>query len=176
MEAPVKYIIKGKPTLAKKIAGRIFMIALVLLLIGDFLYTPLKSLPLELQVFVIGELIPRIFFDFHGILIMFFGVACIFYLFRWRTGTFQLLETQIKLNGKICESILFQNIRQITFFDTDLSVGGNKRMIQIKTLTGVFKLKFRGDNLFAEVAEKIVFAASRYSNITIDSSILTRPE
>src|SRR5882724_442208 len=101
MGQKINYIIKGQPTTIKKVANGIIGTAIILFVIGDFLYTPLKYLPLELQIFAIGELIPRIFFDFDFIVILLFFVGMVAYTFRWRSGTVTLLDDQVIIDGQI---------------------------------------------------------------------------
>lgn len=174
MTEKVKYIAKGHPTRVKRISNVIGMIALLLFVVGDFLYTPLKSLPLELQVFAIGEMIPRIFLEFNVIVVLLFSASFALYTLRWRRGTVSLAEQQLIIEGSISFSILMEKIREISFFHSDF-MAGNKRLMQIKTSTGVFKIKFISDESFAQFAERVVLTASHY-DIKIDSSVLHKPE
>ena len=79
------------------------------------------------------------------------------------------------IDGRISISIFIGKIKEITFFDSDFLVGA-KRLVQIKTATDVFKLKFKTDETFTEFTERLVFAASRFDEVKIDSSIVYKPE
>jgi len=171
MRQKINYIVKGQPTITKKVSAIIIATAIGLFLIGDFLYSPLKSLPLELQVFAIGELIPRIFFEFNTIVIILFCVGMTLYTFRWRRGIINLADKQIVIDGLIAVSISIEKISEISFFDSEFIVG-NKRLVQIKTTDSIFKIKFRTAENFEDFAEKLVLSAGQYEHIKINSSII----
>ena len=165
----VKYIVKSDPAVIKKIADYISRIALILLIIGDFFYSPLKSLPLELQVFAIGELVPSMFLEFNTFMILMVGVGFSLYLFRWRNGKVSVIGDQIKIDGKISVSILLSKVTEITFFDSDF-YAGQRRTVQIKTVNDRIKLRFGTDDTFGDFAEKLVLIVGPYDNIKIDTS------
>jgi hypothetical protein len=167
----VKYIMESEPAAVKKVADYVGGTALILLIIGDFLYSPLNSLPLELQVFAIGELIPTLFLEFNAIMILIVCLAFSLYFFRWRNGNVSVINDQIKIDGKVAVSILLSKVTEITFFDSD-SYAGPKRTVQIKTADDRFKLKFYTDDIFSDFAEKLVLVVGLYDNIKIDTSIL----
>jgi hypothetical protein len=129
---------------------------------------------LELQVFAIGELIPRIFFEFNTIVLLLFCMAMILYIFRWRSGTINLTEKQVIIEGQIGVSILIEKIKEINFFDSDYIIG-SKRIAQIKTADDIFKLKFKTEDNYIDFAEKIVLTAGQYEYIKIESSVVNRP-
>gem|GEM_PF-5707901 len=174
MGQKINYIIKGQPTTIKEVGSTIIGTAVILFIIGDFLYTPLKSLPLELQIFAIGELIPKLFFDFNLIVVLLFFVGMTVYAFRWRNGTVTLSNNQILIDGQIAVTLMLDKIKEINFIDSEFLIG-NKRLIQVMTSDKVFKLKFRTDETYGDFSEKIVFAAGQYENIKITRSINTKP-
>jgi hypothetical protein len=162
----VKYIVKSEPAVVKKLADYICGTALILLIIGDVFYSPLKSLPLELQVFAIGELVPSMFVEFNAFMILIVCIGFSLYFFRWRNGEVSLIQDQINIDGEMAVSILLSKVTEITFFDSDFSAG-QKRIVQIKTVDDKFKLRFRTDDRFGEFAEKLVLAAGPYDKIMI---------
>ncbi len=174
MTETIKYTIKGQPTTIKKVATGIGMIAVVIIIIVDFLYTPLKSLPLELQVFAIGELIPRLFFDLNFTAIVLFFGSMMLNVFRWRSGTVKLVDKQIIIDGQVAVGFMMEKIKEINFIDSEFFIG-NKRLIQIITADGVFKLKFKTDDTFEDFTEKLILAVGPYEDIKITSSIHTKP-
>lgn len=171
MTQRIKYIIKGKPTRIKKVASFLMGMSILLFLIVDFLYTPLKSLPFELQVFAIGELIPSIFFDFNAIIILLFCLGLVLYFFRWRRGELILTDEKIVING-IPVLIVIEKITEVTFFDSDFVFGGGRRLVLIKGDEGIFKIKFKTDDSFTQFAEQFVLSTSKYEHIKIKSSVL----
>lgn len=174
MRQRIYYIVKGQPTTIKKVSSITITIAIVLFVIGDLLYTPLKTLPLELQMFAIGELIPRIFLEFNTIIIVLFCLGMTLYIFRWRTGTINLTDKLIVIDGLIAASILIEKINEISFFDSDF-IAGTKRVVQIKTTDNIFKVKFKTDDNSADFAQKLVLSAGQYEHIEINSSIVQKP-
>lgn len=170
----IKYTIKGKPNVIKRVGKGLILFGIALFIIVDFLYTPLKSLPLELQVFAIGEFIPRIFFDLNFIAILLFLVGMILYGLRWRNGTVKLVDNQIIIDGQLAVGVMMDKIKEINFIDSEASFG-NKRLIQIITRDGVFNLKFKKDENFTDFSEKLILAVGPYERIKIASSIITNP-
>lgn len=173
MAERIKYLIKGQPTTIQKVASGILMTAVGLFIVGDFLYTPLKDLPLEWQIFAIGELIPRRFLSFNfGLILLFIG-GMMLYSFRWRSGEIKLLEDQIVIDGQIAVELMMAKIEEVNIIDSEFLIG-NKRLIQVITTEGVFKLKFGKDDTFRDFAEKIILSAGAYQDIKVKSTIHTR--
>ena len=69
---------------------------------------------------------------------------------------------------------MMEKIKEINFIDSEFLIG-NKRLIQIITVDGVFKLKFKTDDTFTDFTEKLILAVGPYEDIKITSSIHTRP-
>lgn len=174
MGQEVSYIVKSKPRTIKNVSMLIGGIGILILVFVDFLYTPFKSLPLELQVFALGELIPRIFYELNAASVILFITGIILYSFRWRNGTIILTDNQIKIDGQIGVLILVDTITEVRFYDSDYR-WGNKRMALVKTIDNLFKLKFKSDDTFIDFAEKIVLATAHNNSIKIDSSVVYRP-
>ena len=121
--------------------------------------------------FAIGELIPRIFFDFNAIAFLLLFAGFVLYYFRWRKGTIDITDKQIVINGLIGASILTEKVKEISFFHSKYF--GHKRMIQIITSDSVFKVKFKNQDSFEDFSQKLVVAAGQFEGVKIDTSFVT---
>jgi hypothetical protein len=164
MTLPIKYIVKSKPRTIKKVATWIIATGAMFLLIGNFIYTPFSTLPLELQVFAIAELLPDIVFNFDFLTILIITTGFGLLLFKWRTGKIILNNDQLKIDGSLGLSIFLKNIIDIDLFDSEF---GAKRTIQINSTTDRVKFKFKNDNDFEEFSTKLIETVREFENIKI---------
>jgi hypothetical protein len=164
MTLPIKYIVKSKPRTIKKIATVIIVIGLLFLLIGNFIYTPFSTLPLELQAFAIAEILPDILFNFDFLTIIILVVGFALLLLKWRTGTINLNNSQLTVDGSLGLSIRLENITDLDFFDSEY---GAKRTIQIDASTDKVKLKFKNDTDFEDFSAKLIESVGQFENVKI---------
>ncbi|MCZ8023655.1 MAG: hypothetical protein O9294_17990 [Cytophagales bacterium] len=166
MTLPIKYIVKSKPRTVKKLAIWIVAIGTLLLLIGNFIYTPFTTLPLELKAFAIAELLPEIIFNYNLLTILILTIGFGLLLFKWRTGKITLDNDQLKVDGSLGVSIHPKNIIDIDFFNSEFGI---KRTIQINSKTDRVKLKFRNDNDFEDFSAKLIESVKSFEHINIQT-------
>jgi hypothetical protein len=173
MTFPIKYKISSQPKKVKRISDVLIGVGAILLIVGNFLYTPLASLPLELQVFAIGEIIPRIFLDFNFLSVAILTSGIILIPFKWRRGKVELETDGIKIDGVLPVSILLEKMIEIDVFDADHGV---KRTIHINSKSEKVRLKFRNSSDFEGFAAKLIDIAGRFENIQLKSWAAFRTE
>lgn len=148
----------------KSISDVLIGIGAVLLIIGNFLYAPLESLPLELQVFAIGEIVPRIFFDFNLLSMSILIIGFILIPLTWRRGNIVLETDRLKIDGFLAVSMLMETILEIDVFDANYGV---KRTIHIISDSEKLRLKFANNGDFETFASKLIDIAGRFENIKL---------
>ncbi len=158
----IKYKIDSKPKKVRKVSDLLIGIGAVLLVVGNWIYTPLSALPLELQVFALGEFIPKLFFDFNFLAIAILIVGLILIPFKWRRGKISLEVDRIKIDGRIVVDLMIDKLQNVDVFDANHGV---KRTVHLTSDNDKVKLKFRNKIDFENFSTSLFDLAAQKENV-----------
>ena len=163
MTAEIKYTVKYHARPIKKIANVFFYFAVILFVLLDLIWTPLKSLTPDLQALVIFYFIPRLYWDFHFIAIISAIIGSVLWLFRWRKGKIELTDEKLVIDGSYIVSIWLKNLWVVDVRDYKY----NRWRIRIDSNVDAVQVKFRTEKEFEDFSEKLVGLVGHVENIKL---------
>jgi len=162
MTFTIKYKIESKPKKVKKVSDLLIGAGAVLFVVGNWIYTPPSTLPLELQVFALGEFIPKLFFDFNFLAIAVLIVGLILIPLKWRSGKIFLEIDRVTIEGSVVVGVLIDKLQNIDVFDANHGV---KRTVHLTSDNDKVKLKFRNGVDFENFCASLFELAGEKENV-----------
>lgn len=161
MTTKVKYTVKYHPRPVKKIATVFFSCAAIIIFLLDLIWTPFKSLTPDLQALTIFYLLPEMYFHLHIIAFLSMLIGFGLWIFRWRSGTIELTEEKLVINGSYHVSIWLKNMWEVDVRDYKY----NRWRILLDSNVDAVQVKFRAEKEFEEFSERLVRLVGQVDNV-----------
>lgn len=165
MTARIKYTVKYHPRQIKKVAKVLFVLAVLLLLICNLIWVPFSSLPLDMQALSLVYILPKILFDLTNVALLAMSVSGILWLFKWRSGEIELTDDRLIIHGSYYVSIWYENMWEVNVRDFSY----HRRRIMLDSNTDAVHIKFRTEEEFQNISEKLIQLVGHIENIKLNT-------
>jgi len=166
MTAEIKYTVKYHPRPIRKVASVLLLFGAALLLLCNLIWSPLRSLPAELQALTIFHVLPKMFFDLNNVSFLILGVGSLLWLFRWRRGKIELTDEKLIIDGSYHVSIWLRNMWEVDVRDLKY----HRWRIRLDSKTDAVEIKFGTEKEFEDFSEKLVYFVRHVENVKLKTT------